>query len=68
MVDRVDVRIFREVVIHDVADVLDVEPGRRDIRCDEHVQLTVAEPLHHALPLSLRHAAVDRRDVVPALA
>ena len=44
--------------------MLDVEPARRDVRRHENVQGAVAEAVHHAVALVLRHAAVERRGVV----
>ena len=64
--DAVDVRlgVRRDVVVDDVRDVLDVEPARRDVGRDEDVEGTVAETVHHAVALVLRHAAVQRCGVV----
>ena len=60
----VGVGVRRDVVVDDVRDVIDVEPARRDVRCHENIEGTVAEAVHDAVTLVLRHAAVERRGVV----
>ena len=44
--------------------MFDVEPARRDVRRYEDVEGTVAETVHDAVALVLRHAAVQRCSVV----
>ena len=64
--DAMDVRlgVRRDVVVHDVRDMVDVEAARGDIGRHEDVEGTIAEAVHHAVALILRHAAVQRRRVV----
>src|SRR6185503_4336479 len=54
--------ILRQVVVHDVRDVFDVQSARREVRRDEDLDLPVAELLQRALAFPLGHVAVDRRD------
>ena len=66
--DAVHVRLRRRrhVVVHDVRDVLDVEPARGDVGGDEQVGRVGAELLHHAVALLLRQAAVQRLGAIAA--
>jgi len=48
------------IVIDDVADALDVQPARGDVRCHEHVVAALAEPVQRRLALTLRPVSVDR--------
>src|SRR5437762_12210653 len=57
---REDFGVLREVVVHHVRDVLDVEAARGEVGRDEDLDLAAAESLERALPLALRHVAVDR--------
>ena len=56
----------RDVVVDDVADVLDVEAARGDVGRDEHVEGAVAEAGHDPVALLLRQAAVERGGVPAA--
>src|SRR6266508_2859947 len=58
--------ILGEVVVHDVADVLDVQAARGEVRGDEDLDLAALELVERALALPLREVAMDRRDVLPA--
>ncbi len=62
--DAVDVDLGRgrHVVVHDVREVRDVEPPRRDVRRDDELERARAELLHHAVALLLRDPAVERLD------
>ena len=60
----VDIGDGRHVEVHDVADVLDVEPSGGDVGRDEDVQRTLAEAAHDPIALLLREAAVERRGVM----
>src|SRR5438094_1980870 len=67
--DPMDVvlRVPRELEVHDMREVLDVEAARRDVRGDEDADLAGLELLQGAGPLRLGPIAVDR-DRVEALA
>src|SRR5436309_8560931 len=60
-------RVPRELEVHDMREVLDVEAARRDVRGDEDADLAGLELLQGAGPLRLGPIAVDR-DRVEALA
>ena len=66
--DAVHVRLGRrwDVVIHDMGELIDVEPASRDIGRDQQLGLAVAHPTHHLVALVLAHAAVQRFGAVPA--
>jgi long-chain acyl-CoA synthetase len=66
--DPVDVRLRarRHVVVHDVGEVLDVEPAGGDVGGDEQVGGLVAQASHHLVALLLAHAAVQRLGAVAA--
>ena len=64
----VDVGRRRDVVVHDVADLLDVEATGGDVGGDEDVEGAVAEAGHDPVALFLREAAVERRRVAAAAA
>ncbi|GAC1697500.1 MAG: hypothetical protein NVS9B6_06080 [Candidatus Limnocylindrales bacterium] len=59
-------RILGKVVVHDVADVLDVQPTRGDVGRHEHGKRAVAESIEGPLTLALGEVAVERRDIVAA--
>src|SRR6185369_4177129 len=67
--DPVDVvlRVPRQLEVHDVREVLDVEPAGRHIRRNENPDLATLELLEGTGPLGLAPVAVDR-DRVQALA
>src|SRR5438093_13586689 len=62
---RERVRILRKVVVDDVADVLDVQPARREVGRDEHLDLAAAELIERPFAFALRQITVDRRDLLP---
>ncbi len=57
---------MRDVVIHDVADAVDVESASGDVSGDEDVQRAVLELVDGPLALGLHHVAVDRHRRVTA--
>src|SRR4051794_29257875 len=65
--DPMDVILWvpRELEVHDVGEVLDVEAPSRDVRRDEDPDLAGLEFLERARPLGLRAIAVDRDGVQP---
>ena len=50
----------RDVEIHDVSEVGNVDATRRDVGGDEHAVLTALEVLERARALRLRTIAVDQ--------
>ena len=66
--DAVHVRlgVGRDVEVHHVADALDVEAARRDIRGHQDVELARLQLVDGALALHLGDVAVDRRGGVAA--
>ena len=62
----VDLRRTRDVVVDDMADVVDVEPARGNVRGNQHVQRVVAEAGHDPVPLLLRQTAVEGGGVTAA--
>src|SRR6185312_2677926 len=50
---------IRDLVVHDVRDVRDVDAARGNVRSNEHTRVTGAEPLKSALARVLRLVAVD---------
>ena len=68
--DAMDVRlgVGRDVEVDDVADVVDVEAARGDVRRDEHVQGAVTEAAHDPVARLLGEAAVQGGGIVPAAA
>ena len=65
---HIGIGVRRHVVVHDVADVLDVEAARGDVRRNEHVQGAIAEAAHDPVAGLLGEAAVERAGVVTAAA
>ena len=65
---HIGIGVGRHVVVHDVADVLDVEAARGDVRRDEHVQRAVAEAAHDPVAGLLGEAAMQRAGVVATAA
>ena len=63
--DPVDVvlRMGRQLEVHDVRQVLDVEAAGGDVGGHEHPDLAVLEPLEGACPLGLGPVAVDGHGV-----
>src|SRR5438132_134857 len=60
------IRVLGQVVVDDVADVLDVQSARGEVGGDEHFNVAAPELVQRPLPLTLREIAVDRRDLLPA--
>ena len=60
--DAVDIALgdIRQVVVHHVADAVDIDAAGGNIGGNERAQLAVAESREHALALILRLVAVDR--------
>ena len=54
------------VEVDDVRELLDVEPAGRDVGGDQQIDRAAARPLHDAVPLLLRHAAVQRLRAIAA--
>ncbi len=52
--------IFGALVVDHVRDVVDVDASRRDVGCDEHVNLSAAESAHSLLAGALAEIAVER--------
>ena len=61
----VGVRRVGHVVVDDVADLRHVDPARRDVRGDQHVELPLAEALHGLLPGALTHVPLQGHGAVP---
>src|SRR6516165_5074625 len=57
---HVGFRHVRQIEIHDVADAIDVDAARRNIRRNECPNFAFAKGREHALPLVLRFVAVNR--------
>jgi hypothetical protein len=59
------VRVLRDVSgqipVHDTRHVVDVQATSGDVRCHQHLHLTVSEGTQSAVALALRAIAVDRR-------
>ena len=66
--DAMDVRFGRRrhVVVHDVRHMLDVESPCGDVGSHEQVGRPTAHASHDAVPLLLRHAAVQRLGAIAA--
>jgi hypothetical protein len=60
------VRRRRHVEVDDVRHVLDVEPARGDVRCDEQLRRAVAKASHDTIALFLRQPAVQRFSAIAA--
>jgi len=61
-------RLLRQIVIHDMGDVIHMNPARRHVGGHQYTVSTVFEALQHFVPLALRAIAVDRGHLVfPAL-
>ncbi len=60
---HVHVRRRRDVEVHDVGDVRDVEPAGRDVGRHQDRQAPALERDHHAVARALGHVAVQRLDV-----
>ena len=58
---HVGFRIVRRIVVHDVADALDVEAAGRDVGGDDDVHVAGLQPGDGAFALRLRDVAVERR-------
>ena len=58
---HVGLGVVGHVVVHDVADPLDVEAARGDVRRDQDVELSALDARHRALAVLLLHVAVQRR-------
>ena len=65
--DPVDVIVGlpRHVEVDHVADAFDVEPARRDVGCDEDVDLVVLEAVELGDAVRLVHVAMDLADREP---
>ena len=63
--DPVDVvlRVPRQLEVHDVGQILDVEAAGRDVGGDEDPDLAGLEALEGSRPLRLRAVAVDRHRI-----
>ena len=59
--DAVDVVLvlLRHLVVEHGVHIVHVDAAAGHIRCHEHPELSVAEPLHDLLPLALGDVAVD---------
>src|SRR5678816_3343522 len=51
----------RHIEVHDVAELLHVDPARDDVRRDQDLELAVLEPVERHRALRLRAIAVDAR-------
>ena len=61
-------RLLRQIVVHDMRDVIHMNPARRHVGGDQYTVITVFEALQCFVPLALRAIAVDRGHLVfPAL-
>jgi hypothetical protein len=55
----VGIRRVRHVEVDDVRDALHVDAACRDVRRHQHVEVSLAEALHGAIALGLRHVALE---------
>src|SRR5450631_1740282 len=61
-------RLLRQIVVHDMRDVIHMNPARRYVGGDQYTVYAIFEALQRLVPLALRAVAVDRRHLVfPAL-
>ena len=49
-----------DVIVHDVRELIDVEPTCRHIGSDQQFGLTIADAAHHFVALILAHSSVER--------
>ncbi len=56
--------LFRQIVVHDVRNVIDVNPARRHVGGDQYAANTILEALQRFVPLLLCAVAVDRGHLV----
>ena len=62
----VGLRAHRQVVVHDMREVVDIEPASGNIRRDEQFGGACAEPAHDAIALVLGEATVQGLGLVAA--
>ena len=55
----VDLGIFGEVVVDDVADAVDIEAAGRKVAGHQDAQVAASESIHHLVSLALDHVPVD---------
>lgn len=61
-------RVLRQIVVHDMRDIIHMNPARRHVGGDQYTVNTIFEALQRFVPLALRAVAVDRgHPVFPAL-
>src|SRR3954467_12527527 len=58
---HVSLGLHRELVVHDVADVIDVDAAGRDVGCHQHLHVAVLERVERLLAGTLALVAMDRR-------
>ena len=56
-------RIFGQVVVVDVGNVINIDPARRNIRCDEDIDLSSSECHERPLARVLAFVSMDRADL-----
>ena len=57
----------RYVEIDHMADLIDIDSPGCNVRCDEHSDFAIAEPVQNALPGVLRSAPVDSLGGFPCI-
>jgi hypothetical protein len=60
------IRVLGQVVVDDVADVLDVQSARGEVGRDEDLDVAAPELIERPLAFTLGEISVDRRDLLPA--
>src|SRR5262245_48355844 len=61
---HVILRMLRDIKIYDVTYVGNIQTTRRDVRGDQHLEATVAEPAQGMFPLSLGAIGMENRHCV----